>query len=270
MPEIEPKDTSLKSLTGVHVWHAPLSTCSQRVRIALAETATSYQSHLVNLEKDEHASQSYQSIHPDGLVPALVDNGRLIIESIDIIQHIAGVSYSPDTDSGIDLLKLADDAQADLKLLTFEFLFRSKPTPPAESIDAFQANHQNQWLRQFRNDFIRGFGKDRIDAAVQRTDSGFQTLNQHLSDGREYLGGNTFSVADIAWMPNVHRLQLMDWPFDRTPHLNSWFQRMQSRPSYREALMQWQPDELKRSFAIYTGLRQAQGTDVRAFGPLKS
>ena len=85
MPFIEPKDQTLKALTGLHLWHAPMSSCSQRVRIVLAETGQGFESHLVNLEKDEHASPEYQAIHPKGLVPALVDDGRLMIESVDII-----------------------------------------------------------------------------------------------------------------------------------------------------------------------------------------
>ena len=90
MPEIEPQDQSLKSLTGLHLWHAPISSCSQRVRIVMAETGKTFESHLVDLERGEHASNTYQAIHPKGVVPALVEDGRLIIESIDIIQHVAG------------------------------------------------------------------------------------------------------------------------------------------------------------------------------------
>ncbi|MFT6272695.1 MAG: glutathione S-transferase [Dinoroseobacter sp.] len=35
MLEIEPIDQSLKTLTGLHLWHAPMSSCSQRVRLGL-------------------------------------------------------------------------------------------------------------------------------------------------------------------------------------------------------------------------------------------
>jgi len=124
MPEIEPKDSSLATLVGTHLWHAPMSSCSQRVRIVLAETNRGFESHLINLEKDEHASESYQAIHPKGLVPAIVEDGRLFIESIDIIQQIAGEQSPLANASSPELLKMADEAQLDLKLLTFEFLFR--------------------------------------------------------------------------------------------------------------------------------------------------
>ena len=263
MPEIEPVDQSLKSLQGLHLWHAPMSSCSQRVRIVLSETGHPYVSHLVNLEKDEHASAAYQAIHPKGLVPALVDNGRLIIESIDIIRHIAGDEMAG---SGApELLDMADAAQMDLKLLTFEFLFRSSPPPSKETADQFQASHRNEWLRQFRIDFANGFDSTRINDAIRRTDEGFRALEDVLSDGRPYLSGDSFTLCDIAWMPNVHRFRLMEWPFERTPHLSAWFERVSKRPSYQEALIEWQGAHIAPSFKDYTASRRTAGTDIRSF-----
>ncbi|MEP5761744.1 MAG: glutathione S-transferase family protein [Litoreibacter sp.] len=265
MPEIEPADTSLKSLEGIHLWHAPMSSCSQRVRIVLAEKGLDFVSNLIDLEKDEHATQAYQAIHPNGLVPALVQDGRLFIESIDIIQQLAGRESDLANTASPKLLKMADDAQLDLKLLTFEFLFRAYPPPPAQAAQAFQKAHQNEWLRQFRTDFADGFDPDRINQAVARTDAGFEKLNERLSDGRPFLEGPEFTLSDIAWMPNVHRFKLMDWPFEQTPHLNAWFERICERPSYRKALLDWQPQVAGKTLIAYTKSRQSEGIDIRAF-----
>lgn len=268
MPEIEPQDQSLKSLTGLHLWHAPMSSCSQRVRIVLAETGKEFESHLVNLELDEHASAAYQAIHPKGLVPALVEDGHLIIESIDIIRRLAGKASALAETSSADLLEMADAAQQDLKLLTFEFLFRMAPPPPAAVASAFQASHKNEWLKQFRKDFAAGFSKERLDQAVNRTAAGFDLLNTRLSDGRRFLSGDDFSLSDVAWMPNVHRFNLMEWPFDRTPLLAAWFERVAARESYRIGLTDWQNEAAIGRIADYTKLRQADGTDIRHFGSL--
>lgn len=268
MPEIEPKDLSLKSLEGIHLWHAGLSSCSQRVRIVLEELGKPFVSHEVALEKDEHAGEAYQAIHPKGLVPALVEDGHLFIESIDIIQHLAGSDSPLAKAASPDLLKRADEAQADLKLLTFEFLFRGGPPPTPEAAKAFQQNHNNESLKQFKIDFAKGFEPERIDAAVRRIDEGFQHLESLLADGRTYLGGEEFSLSDIAWMPNFHRFNLMGWPFERTPRLNAWFERVKARPSYEKGLMEWQPEMIPGAFAAYTEKRRAAGTDVRAYGGL--
>lgn len=268
MPEIEPKDTSLKSLEGLHLWHAPMSSCSQRVRIVLAETGKPFVSHVIDLERNEHASKAYQAIHPKGLVPALVEDGRLYIESVDIIQKVAGSDSSLANSASPELLKMADEAQLDLKLLSFEFLFRSRPPSRPEDAEAFQRSHQNDWLKQFKIDFAKGFDPERIDAAVRRTDGGFRHLDDLLSDGRRYLEGDEFSLSDAAWMPNFHRFNLMGWPFERTPSLKSWFDRVSARPSYQVALLNWQPEVVPGAFAEYTRKRRAEGTDVQAFGGL--
>lgn len=266
MPKIEPKDLSLKALTGLHLWHAPLSSCSQRVRITLAEAGEQFESHLVDLEKGEHASEAYQAIHPKGVVPALVDDGDLIIESIDIIRHIAA-HRAPEllTEDGEELLDLADVAQTDLKLLTFEFLFRGGPPQSEAEAQAFQASHKNDYLRQFYRDFATGFAPERIAKAVENTMDGFRHLDAVLADGRSYLCGEAFTLADIAWMPNVHRFSLMGWPFNRTPHLARWFQHVSQRPSYQSALVDWQPERVAGAFARYTETRCQDGTDVVAY-----
>lgn len=263
MPMIEPQDESLKALSGLHLWHAPLSSCSQRVRITLAEAGKGFESHLVNLEKGEHATRAYQAIHPKGVVPALVDEGDLFIESIDIIRHVAE-RHAPELldRASEDLLALADASQSDLKLLTFEFLFRGGPANPEDEVQAFQANHKNDYLRQFHRDFAAGFAPDRIARAAEGTMDGFRNLDVLLADGRRYLCGEKFTLADIAWMPNVHRFALMGWPFDRTPHLARWFAQVSQRPSYQSALMDWQPDEVTSAFSHYTESRRKDGNDI--------
>lgn len=267
MPQIEPQDKSLGDLKGLHLWHAPLSSCSQRVRLVLAELDLNYESNLINLEAGEHATAAYQAIHPKGVVPALVDDGKLFIESIDIIGHLAGANTAL-TSGSTDLLALADGAQLDLKLLTFEFLFKGAPTASEEKTKAFQANHKNEWLKQFYLDFNTGFDRDRIQYAVRRTAAGFEVLDARLADGRKFLSGDEFSLADIAWLPNTHRFSLMGWPLGRTPHVSAWFRRMQQRSSYQKALLDWQAEEAAGAFAEYTKLRRNEGTDIRTFGDI--
>ena len=265
MPEIEPKDKSLKELYGIHLWHAPMSSCSQRVRLVLSEVQKTFISHLINLEKDEHSSESYQSIHPNGLVPALVYDGRLFIESVDIIQYVSRENPHLLEDSDKDLLRDADNSQMDLKLLTFEFLFRGAPPPSKEVFEKFQKSHQNDWLKQFRIDFSNGFERQRVKDAVVRTTKAFNKLEMCLSDGRIYLAGNSFSLSDIAWIPNVHRFKLMNWSFEKTPNLQRWFSLVSQRQSYKEALLEWQPAELLEMLNGYTMRRISAGTAVSSF-----
>jgi glutathione S-transferase len=190
MPIVEPVDENLKELEGIHLWHAPLSSCSQRVRITLAEKGLGFISHLIDLHAGEHATEEYQRIHPNGLVPALVIDGELIIESVDIIKELERRFESPSLrapgarlDAEMQLaMKRANAAQPALKLLTFEFLFRAAPTPPKRNVIAFQNNHKNDALKKFHRDFAAGFKRDRIVSAAADAHSDFRFLDSQLRD----------------------------------------------------------------------------------------
>jgi GST-like protein len=52
MPIIEPLDKSLGHYEGLHLWHGDFSSCSQRVRITLAEKNLNWESHLISITKE--------------------------------------------------------------------------------------------------------------------------------------------------------------------------------------------------------------------------
>jgi glutathione S-transferase len=46
-----------------------MSNCSQRCRITLAEFNLEFESHLINPQKGEHASEAYHQTNPNGVMP---------------------------------------------------------------------------------------------------------------------------------------------------------------------------------------------------------
>lgn len=273
MPEIPTNNPVITCLRGIHLWHAGLSTCSQRVRLALAELELDYEGHLVNLHAGENASDWYQAIHPDGVVPALAHDGRLVVESVDIIDYLDQISgdrqLAPaepaDNDIMYTLMERADQAQKHLKVLTFEFLFSAAPASNEDTANTFQKTHKNEWLKEFHRDFRKGFERDRVRHSAIASDEDFQFLEQILSDGRNYLAGSSFGLADIAWIPNFHRFDLIGWPFERYPRLQRWFSRVSARPSYETALEKWEPQELLELVAPKLAARKASGDGVESY-----
>ena len=73
---------------GLHVFHFPLSSCSQKLRIFLNLKGVNWESHVVNLSTNENISDWYLGINPRGLVPTLVHDGAVHIESNDIITYL--------------------------------------------------------------------------------------------------------------------------------------------------------------------------------------
>ena len=277
MPLIETQNKEVQQFTGLHLYHAGFSSCAQRVRITLAEKNLEWTSHVVDLATKEHATAEYQSINPKGLIPTFVDNGQVIIESVDIIDYIdtkfEGTPLMPTTDAGKAEVrrwtKKADHAQHGLKLLTHEFLFKGNRRMSPEKLAEFLANHRNEELREFMRIYSseEGFPKAELDEAVQEHYDLFQELDRAL-DGQTWLVENSFTLADVAWTPNVHRLEILGYPLELHANLNAWYQRIQARPSYISALKDQEPVKLLEHFAKYTQQRQAEKTDVRQFGPL--
>jgi maleylacetoacetate isomerase/maleylpyruvate isomerase len=64
------------------------SSASYRVRIALALKGIAHDDVYVNLLKSEQHTDEYHAINPQGLVPALEDSGRVLIQSLAIIEYL--------------------------------------------------------------------------------------------------------------------------------------------------------------------------------------
>ena len=154
-----------------------------------------------------------------GLVPTFLHDGITIIESKDIILYLdqtfpeppLGPKNASDEAAMLSWLDAADDAQPDLKLLSHEFLFRvRKPMNQAE-IDSFAASHHNQALINFVREWAScdQLPREKINSAVNRTDNIFKRFDEHI-EGRNWIIGDVITLADVAWIPNVHRMWLMD------------------------------------------------------------
>src|SRR5204863_9569893 len=72
---------------GVHVLHFMGSSCSQKVRVFLNVKGIPWESHHVDLMANENFRPWFLGINPRGLVPVLVHDGAVHIESNDIIAY---------------------------------------------------------------------------------------------------------------------------------------------------------------------------------------
>ncbi len=82
---ITPKNTEVLDFKGLHLYHAGISNCAMRVRVTLEEKDLPWTSHHLDILNKEHQTPEYFGINPNGVVPTLVDDGVVIIESDDII-----------------------------------------------------------------------------------------------------------------------------------------------------------------------------------------
>ena len=79
----------------LELWHTANSTCSQKVRIALAEKGLAWTSHHLNLRAFEQLSPAFLALNPAGMVPVLRHDGRVLRESLAINEYLDEVFPAP-------------------------------------------------------------------------------------------------------------------------------------------------------------------------------
>ena len=87
--------------------------CSGVSLCALEELGLEYHAHVINIFRDEHKQPDYLKIHPNGKVPALSVNGRVIIENASILlylhKQVPESNLLPSTDDPIESARQISD-----------------------------------------------------------------------------------------------------------------------------------------------------------------
>lgn len=260
---IKPENPEVAGWQGLHLFHFAMSNCSQRVRLMLEEKQLAWTSHHIDLARGEHVSEWYQSINPKAVVPTLVHDGTVVVESTDILHYLEQQFPKPalleatgiESDVVERCLTLSNEVQAALKVLSHEFLFKPGARKNPRELDRFQQTLRNQELLAFHRQFsTQGFTQEQIEGAIAEIHQAFAWLDARLKN-TPWLAGEAYSIADIAWVVNVHRMQLMRFPLRRYPKLFEWYQRVAQRASYGKALVAYEPTALRGFFKVYSWFR---------------
>src|SRR5229473_2225205 len=71
------------------------SSAAFRVRIALNLKNLDYDTAAIHLRRNDQTNPDYLAVNPQGLVPALDDGGRIVIQSLAIIEYLDEVHPDP-------------------------------------------------------------------------------------------------------------------------------------------------------------------------------
>jgi glutathione S-transferase len=237
-----------RGLAGLHLFHHGLSNCSQKVRIVLAEKGLGWTSHYVDLAKGEHRTEAYRQINPNGVVPALVHDGTIVIESSDIMEYIDEHFAEP---------PLRPTGERELTQM-HQWVARQ------ESIQRSLAVLSREFLFLALEDGVGGRpSRSTIVGAVRVVDNALAEVNRHLG-GRTWIVGNALSLADIAWMVDVHRFAQMRFPMGAYADLRAWYRRVRRLTSFQQAVLTYESPAMRRRFGLYVMRRWLTGSHVGA------
>ena len=235
---------------GVHLFHFHGSSCSQKTRIVLNLKGVEWEAHPIDLPRGENLSARFLGINPRGLVPTLVVDGEVHIESNDIVTLLDRRFPAPrlipegrEADMA-GLLRHEDDLHHDLRTISFRFT-QPRPRAPksAKALADYRAGGSGTvlgdrdpdkaaeiayWERIARD----GITDEAIRASAARFRRSFEELDRRLG-AAPYILGAQMSMADIAWFIYVNRLDLCGYPVERLhPDLFAWFRPLRERPEF--------------------------------------
>lgn len=273
MPKIEQPTSPIPgALKGLHLFHFDGAPCAQRVRFALGEKGLArgrevkfdsvthsavegeegrWVSRTVSLIKKDHLTQAYAEIHPNMVVPALVHDGNLFLESMDIIEYLdeafGGTPLVPrapeQREATMKRVEQAKVLHRSIRYVTFYWgLGRLGMLNPKErrrlAALAQQGNDDERLV-----EFYDGYSSRSIPESVYREHLGklraaFCELDAELADGRRFLMSDELSVADPFWSMKILRLLECGYPVEsHHPQLYAWYRRIYQRPSFQNEVM---------------------------------
>lgn len=186
--------------------------CSMAAHIALREAGFNPDLEKVDLAaKTTDKGNNYASINPKGYVPALeLDNGELLTECGVILQYVA--DQKPQ--SGL--------------------------APPAGSMERYRLMEFIHFIStELHKNFGALFKPDTPDAtrkaAMETISKRLALINQKL-EGKDYLLGSTFSVADAYLGTVLSWTQHLQMDLSPYPNLGALLGRIMGRPKVQETL----------------------------------
>jgi glutathione S-transferase len=236
-------------MKGLHVFHFIVSNCSQRVRLALEEKGLDWTSHHLNLPGNEHVTSDYQRINPNGVVPTLVHDGQVVIDSNDILvyldEHFPEPPLRPSSPAeraATERHMAASSAfQSTIKVLSHELLFRPFREVGPEEITLYEEKLANRELVAFLRDYAENgpAWQARVEQAKGELTTALDELEAALG-ASPWLGGEAYGLADISWVVNANRLQQAQVDLTPWPRFQDWTARAVARPAFDRAVLSFQ------------------------------
>ena len=241
--------------TPVRLHHFPTSPGSQQVRLALAEKAVQWDSHLVNTgPKLENFAPKYAKLNPRLTVPTLEVGDEVIAGPLKIVEYIdenfSGPALIPDDPEARAEVErwIALHARFPLRLLNHA---RSKGM--VRWFQRWSLRHQTKRLRKLlrRNPELREVYTAKLEsleefrealrdrpALTRLVDEVEELLDEFdsLLEERKWLAGDRYTMADLAWTPVVAQLEHIGFARSlserRRPHLHRWYEQLRARASW--------------------------------------
>ena len=228
-----------------HGWR---SSASRRVRLCLAEKGLDYESHIVDMVRGDQHSPAYLAMNPNGVVPTLLHDGKVLYESSFVAEYLDETFPEPPLRPADPYQRLVMrnfvrwvDEKVLPKIIVFNWSMSMQPTASgwseadlAERLARVpSAERREAWTRVARKPYTEEEKAEAMRGLVALLDK----MEGMLADepGGWRVGG-LYSIADIAAAPFVMRISELNAPaIAERPRVADWWARVQARPAFTVA-----------------------------------
>ena len=198
------------------------STASYRVRIALNLKNIHYETlavHLTHQGGEQHQA-AYRALNPQGLVPALDENGHILTQSLSIIEYLDEINPNP------PLLPHHPLARAQVRRIALTIACDMHPLNNLRVLQ--QLKEQFQATENQITSWYHRWLKEGFDAV--------EHMLQDLPRKKMVSYGHDVSIADLCLIPQVYNAQRFYFPLDNYPLICKINDYCLTLPAFRKAV----------------------------------
>jgi maleylpyruvate isomerase len=204
------------------------SSASYRVRIALNLKGLNYEQAPIHLRRGggEQFGARYRSINPQALVPALEDEGRVLTQSLAIIEYLNERYSDP------PLLPPDPADRATVRAMALVIACEVHPIQNLRVLNYLKDNHKqsdddvNRWARHW----------------IELGFSALQELVESRSRRGKFCFGDAPTLADICLVPQLANARRFGCDLSRFQKLTEIEARCNALPAFSNAAPDKQPD----------------------------
>lgn len=238
----------------IELYHTAHSTCSQKVRITLAEKGfpnrgADWVEHEVDLGKFQQLEPDYLKLNPNGVVPTFVHDGKVMIESSAILEYLDEAfpepPLAPPDPAGRAKMRawmryIDEVPTVAVRVPSFANLFA--PMRFSTKSDEDFAKHVERLpLRKgfYKRMTKNGFGKEDFEYALGQIRQTCERIEAALTEGGgPWIMGAQYTLVEAQVTPLIDRMEDLGYESiweDDLPAMLAWWERVKARPSYRAA-----------------------------------
>jgi len=195
--------------------HHGSSVCAAKVRLVLAEKSVPWEGIYVDILRGDQFDPAYMKLNPEAVVPTLVHDGKVIVESTVICEYLDEVfptpALKPDAPERRAATRLWTKAVDEhLHPACAELTFASCHRYiigrlPPEKLNEFLESTPPisvtaDWHARKKEIVRQGMAAPRVERTFRLYDSYLQKMEDTLAQ-EPWLAGDTLSLADIAMAP---------------------------------------------------------------------